>query len=219
MLLAGLSLSLGAESVKKINIEYNDGTATLSIDRSKVKRITFTQEYLYEMTVNGHTVVYLGAVDSDGKPTETLWWATTNIGASSPQEYGTYCTASTDATTDWGSPFRVPTKDDYQKLVDLGGVWQDATVTDDTHTDGGCTITSPITNKSIFIPAAGSYYNGSYFYRSKEINYYSTSTNDYGFYLGLYYSAYYEGAKLGIGELGPGSSNMPVRAVADISVE
>ena len=32
-------------NVKKINIEYNDGTtSTLSIDRTKVKRITFTEE-------------------------------------------------------------------------------------------------------------------------------------------------------------------------------
>ena len=30
--------------VKKINIEYNDGTATLSIDRLNVKKLTFTEE-------------------------------------------------------------------------------------------------------------------------------------------------------------------------------
>ena len=50
LLLAGLSLSVGAEKVKKINIEYNDNTATVSIDRSKVKKITFTSEYVPEVT-------------------------------------------------------------------------------------------------------------------------------------------------------------------------
>ena len=44
VLLIGISLSVGAENVKKINIEYNDETATLSIDRSKVKKFTFTEK-------------------------------------------------------------------------------------------------------------------------------------------------------------------------------
>ena len=42
LLVAGISFSMGAEKVKKINVEYNDGT-TISIDRSKVQKITFTE--------------------------------------------------------------------------------------------------------------------------------------------------------------------------------
>ena len=36
--------NFGTIKVKKINIEYNDGTATLSIDRLNVKKLTFTEE-------------------------------------------------------------------------------------------------------------------------------------------------------------------------------
>ena len=44
LLLAGMTLSAGAEGAKKINIEYNNGLETLTIDRSKIKKITFTEE-------------------------------------------------------------------------------------------------------------------------------------------------------------------------------
>ena len=57
LLLAGLSLSVGAEKVKKVKIVYNDGTANLSIDRSKVNKIIFTEEWPEEQifTIDGVT--------------------------------------------------------------------------------------------------------------------------------------------------------------------
>ena len=50
ILLAGVSLSAGAKKVSKVNFVFNDGIETLSIDRSKVKKITFTEEHPAEQT-------------------------------------------------------------------------------------------------------------------------------------------------------------------------
>ena len=49
LLVAMGGLPVGAKTVKKVNVIYNDGTETLSIDRSKVKKITFTSEYVPEV--------------------------------------------------------------------------------------------------------------------------------------------------------------------------
>ena len=58
LLLAGMSLSVGAEKVKKVKIVYNDDIGTLSIDRSKVKRISFTEEWPEEQIFTVDTVTF-----------------------------------------------------------------------------------------------------------------------------------------------------------------
>ncbi len=80
MLVIGLAFGTGAEKVKKINIEYNDETPTFSIDRSTVKKITFTEED----PTPAHEMVDLGVVVGGKK----ILWATMNVGASSSEEFG-----------------------------------------------------------------------------------------------------------------------------------
>ena len=183
-IVAGLSLTASSAKIQKVNFEFNDGTETLSADRSKVAKITFTEDP-YEEVINGHTFVYLGAVDADGKPTEKLWWATMNVGATTPQEYGNYYSwgetdikesysipaytyqdnpttlpATADAATvNWGDESRMPTRSEWDALINLGNdawVWSDGEQ-GTASTKAGYTVTSPTTKKSIFLPAAGYY--------------------------------------------------------------
>lgn len=119
---------------------------------------------------NGHEWVDLGL---------SVKWATCNVGASSPTEYGNYYAwgeitpkseyrvtnsvtygkclncISGDATYDaaranWGAPWRMPTAEEIDELVDKC-IWEWTTL------DGvaGCKVTSPVNGNSIFLPAAG----------------------------------------------------------------
>lgn len=116
-------------------------------------------------TVNGHECVDLGL---------SVKWATCNIGADSPEEFGDYFAwgevktkASYNskksetygkseyvfrdaATYNWGNLWRMPTKDECQELVDNCS-WQWVTI------NGcyGCKITSNKNGNSLFFPAAG----------------------------------------------------------------
>ena len=201
----GLAFTVNAQDEEKIvNLVGTDGNIVATYDRTQVGKITFNIDP-YEKVINGHTFVYMGAVDASGKPTETLWWSVVNLGASTPQEYGDYFawgevnthnyqtsedkgyswgnykwsvggtgkaftkytssdglttleSADDAVTVRWGVGFRMPTKDDYLSLVNLGEsawTWSAKTIADDSHTDAGYTVTSPTTGKSIFIPATG----------------------------------------------------------------
>lgn len=122
-------------------------------------------------TINGHKYVDLGL---------SVKWATCNIGASTPTDYGDYFawgeaytkSIYTDencrrvfkgettniagnvkydaASTKWGGTWRLPTDKEFQELIDKC-VWVWTTV------DGcnGYKVTSKQNNKSIFFPAAG----------------------------------------------------------------
>ena len=126
-----------------------------------------------------------------------LKWATCNVGASSPEEYGLYfawgettgytaeqvnagvrafsedvynagsaASISADLTlgqdaahVNLGGNWRMPTKAEYQELLDnCNVVW-----TNDYNGTGikGRTFTSKVNGKSVFFPAAGSCYNSS----------------------------------------------------------
>jgi len=107
-----------------------------------------------------------------------LKWATCNVGASSPEEYGVYfawgdtttnkeynsdeCTSwnkswgdiggdsSRDAATArWGDGWRMPTETEFQELLD-NCTWEWITL----NGNNGCKVTGPNGN-SIFLPAAG----------------------------------------------------------------
>ena len=120
-------------------------------------------------TLNDHQYVDLGL------PSGTLW-ATCNVGASNPREYGSYFAwgetvpnssytddnymyfsdpnvlpASADAATvNWGKGWRMPTEEDFQELID-NCTW--------TWMSNGYKVTSPNGN-GIFLPAAGNRYAG-----------------------------------------------------------
>ena len=127
-----------------------------------------------------------------------LKWATCNVGALNPSDYGNYyawgeintkseydiensvffkkqmCDIGGDpaldaATANWGGRWRMPTKDEFQELIDkCTWTW--------TTQDGneGYKVTGPNGN-SIFLPAAG-YRNGTLFYLDGQGGFYLSST-------------------------------------------
>ena len=91
--------------------------------------------------VSGHECVDLGL---------SVKWATCNVGASSPEEYGNYYAwANNIAETQWGDKWRMPTETELRELCEkCTWTWT---------TQGGKNgyeVTGPSKN-SIFLPAAG----------------------------------------------------------------
>ena len=124
-------------------------------------------------TINGHKYVDLGL---------SVKWATCNIGASKPEDYGdyfawgedetkstytqdnsstygkTYYTFRDAAKTKWGGSWRMPTADECQELIDnCTWTW----TTQGGH--NGYKVTSKKNGNSIFLPAAGGYDTQLYF--------------------------------------------------------
>ena len=115
--------------------------------------------------INGHDYVDLGL---------SVKWATCNIGADKPEDYGDYFawgeaetksvynkdnsatygktsyTFLDAASAQWGSSWRMPTKDEFQELID-NCTWQWTTVGG----HNGYMVTSKKNGNSIFLPAAG----------------------------------------------------------------
>ena len=142
-----------------------------------------------EGSINGYDYVDLGL---------SVKWATCNVGADSPEEYGDYYAwgetetkssynegnsetydeniddiSGTDrdvAHVKWGGTWRMPTKDDFEELIDncdykwttLNGVW-------------GGRLTSNKNGNSIFLPATG-FYEGKTLEDTGEYGYYWSST-------------------------------------------
>ncbi len=131
-------------------------------------------------TINGHEYVDLGLPSG-------LKWATCNVGAKSPSDYGDYFawgeispkkeyTAENHkisfsrkdfddisgnpnydaATANWGSTWRMPTKNELKELKEkCQWFWQKLNGID------GCRVIGP-NGKSIFLPAAGNVYHFSF---------------------------------------------------------
>lgn len=219
--------------VKKVKVAFNDASKeAVSYDRSTVKEITFTEEVVYQKEVNGHTFVDMGTGTD-------IWWSVSNLGALTAQEYGDYYAwgetetkteyssstytytdnpttlpAEADAVTaKWGKGCRMPTQAEWQALADLGDsawVWQSGTE-GDTSTEAGYLITSPTTNMSIFLPAAGGYFNSSTCTGRANGGYYLASTKYSD--TDAYYLVLFEGNQL-VAE-NPRYYGYSVRAVAD----
>ena len=172
--------------------EVNTGNAARSAefviyDGDRLIYVTVIQETAGEL--NGHEWVDLGL---------SVRWATCNVGASIPSEYGDYyawgeietktkyteensVTSGVElddisgnpqydvATANWGEGWRMPTNDEYRELLyECDWEW--------TFLDGmaGCKVTGPNGN-SIFLPAAGRRYESSLLFVG-ERGYYCTST-------------------------------------------
>lgn len=143
--------------------------------------------------INGHEYVDLGMPSG-------LKWATCNVGANSPEESGNYYAWGETATkteyteensktrgkeisfisedygydvarANWGETWRIPTKDEYQELIDKC-TWEWTT----NENQKGYKVTGP-NGHSIFIPAAGARRNASQ-YNANNIGYYWSSTPD-----------------------------------------
>ena len=155
--------------------------ADLLSEKEKEKRTTTASGQ-----IAGHDYVDLGL---------SVKWATCNIGASSPSDYGDYFAwgeAKTKseyieknsttfkknhyvfndaARTNWGSTWRVPTIAECQELVD-NCTWQWTTVGG----HKGYRVTSKKNGNSIFLPAAGARYSTGQVYGTAECGHYWSSS-------------------------------------------
>ncbi len=155
-------------------------------------------------SLNGHDFVDLGL------PSGTLW-ATCNVGANNPEDYGDYfawgetspkTTYAEDnytytdhpptlpwsndaATANWGSVWRMPTYDELYELID------DCTVTWTTQNGVNGRLFIGPNGNSIFLPAAG-YYGESYLTYVGSYGYYWSSSRrlvDLGWAWGIYFGS------------------------------
>ena len=151
---------------------YVRAYATNSEGTSYGEQMSFTT--LSTGTINGYEWVDLGLPSK-------LRWATCNVGANYPEDYGSYLTFDEANDVTWGGSWRTPTKDELSELSsNCSWTW--------TTLNGinGCNVTGPNGN-SIFLPAAG-YRNGSSLYYVGSGGYYWSSTpygSDYAYYLGF----------------------------------
>ena len=170
--------------------DYADGTtiyykayATNSVGTA-YGEVTSTAE------LNGHEFVDLGLPSG-------LFWATCNVGASTPEGYGdyyawgetspkssysssnyTYSSQPTTlpsnkdaATANWGNGWRMPTRGEFNELIN------NCTITWTTRNGvNGWLFTSNINGNSIFLPAAG-VCNPGLFYAGSRGYYWSSSLN------------------------------------------
>ena len=130
-----------------------------------------------------------------------LKWATCNVGASSPEDYGNYYawgetstksdySSSTSSTYDkemsdiggnatydvarklWGSSWRLPTMAEFDELMDSDNcIWEWTTQSG----VNGYKVTSKINGASIFLPAAGGRYDTSLEYAGSNGDYWSST--------------------------------------------
>ena len=95
-------------------------------------------------TVNGHEYVDLGLPSG-------LKWATCNVGATSPEDYGDYYDYddALEVPKSWGDNFRLPTNNEFYELINsCTWTWIKQNDVD------GYKVTGP-NGGSIFLPAAG----------------------------------------------------------------
>ena len=140
-----------------------------------------------------------------GLPSGTLW-ATCNVGASKPEDYGDYFSwdVGNTAVAKWGKGWRMPSKEQWEELRRFTeSTWTTRNGVKGRH------FTSRKNGKSLFLPAAGS---STYTPASSDGSYWSSSL-----YTGSPYDAWYFG--FGWGTAGVGISGhywcRSVRAVRE----
>ena len=148
--------------------------------------------------INGYDYVDLGLPSG-------LKWATCNVGASSPSEYGDYYAwgetttksdySSSNCLTDgqeigdisgnpqydaaranWGSTWRMPTKSEFEELI-KECEWEWTSEGENDRYIDGYRVTGPNGN-SIFLPAAGYMYGTSLYYAGSDGNYWSSTPGE-----------------------------------------
>lgn len=170
--------------------------------------------------VSNHEVVNLGL---------SVKWATCNVGATSPYESGDYFAwgvtdasntsalySSSDledendaATANWGSSYRMPTKDEFVELVNNCTWTFDAT-------NGGYLVTSKTNGNSIFLSAAGYYiYHGSTPTATGVNGSYWSKTADGGYFS---YNLHFQGESNSIEAASSGQKfdRYPIRPVTEL---
>ena len=152
-----------------ITATYNGITRQITVTQKGAERITSTASS--PINIGGHYAVDLGL---------SVKWATCNVGATKPEDYGDYYawgetttkTSYTDynsktydkgsmddiggdsyydaATANWGSGWRLPTRSEFDELID-NCTWTWTT----RNGVNGCEVKSKKNGNSIFLPAAG----------------------------------------------------------------
>ena len=225
--ITNLSASGGNITFKTTDNTYTEPcTGTITATYNGITRqITVTQKGADHININGHYAVDLGL---------SVKWATCNVGATSPEDYGNYYawgetttktsydednyqhwvdyngdghlddgefTINTDisgtrydaARANWGGSWRLPTKSEFDELIDkCTWTWTKLNGVD------GYEVKSKKNGNSIFLPAAGNcsgdtpHYQGSYGF------YWSSTTNDtysacnLSFFSGRHYTSRYD---------------------------
>ena len=177
-------------------------------------------------TINGRAYVDLGL---------SVKWATCNVGASSPEDYGSYyawgetsvkssytdenCSTCGESIGDiggtscdvahvkWGGSWRMPTEAEFEELINrCTWTWT---------TQGGMAgykVTGP-SGKSIFLPAAGYRHGTSLLDAGSDVYYWGStplsSSTDYASYLSFSSSYHY------VNYYGGRSNGLPVRPVSE----
>ena len=155
--------TVSAQSTTKMKVYTTDGNV-VEYSTSEVDSVTFSAQedtYAYKI-INGHKFINLGL---------SVLWAETNVGAEAATGFGNYYAwgetkpktnyteesytkpetldATHDAATaNWETPCRMPTKDEFDELMNkCDWTWDD--------TNKGYKITSKTNDNSIFLPASG----------------------------------------------------------------
>lgn len=158
--------------LSKIAVNGTDVTTDIADDSYTITDIkantaiaaTFDSNSANHPTFDGHEYVDLGL-------TSGSLWATTNYGADKPEEYGSY--SDRNSFSSWGQKWTMPTKDEYQELIDECE-WTWTTINE----VNGYSIKG-VNGKTIFLPAAGykDYWSTSGLGTSLQ---YMTATNSWG---------------------------------------
>ncbi len=139
-------------------------TTVLDIPIEEIESVDIIAKIATPDPFNGHEYVDLDL------PSGVLW-ATCNIGATAPEQYGDYfawgettpqrgskATPTLEpadaATIHWGGNWRIPTKEDFQELIDECD-WSWTTNYNETGVKGCIVMSRKDMHKHIFLPAAG----------------------------------------------------------------
>ena len=163
-------------------LNWTENDIVVSVNASYTFTVTGGRVFVANFTQNGgggdHAYVDLGL------PSGRLW-ATCNLGANAPEEYGDYYAWIEDdvATANWGDDWRMPTKEDFQELRN------NTTLTWMTQNGVNGMLFTANNGNSIFLPAAGYRNNGSLSYAGSDGIYWSSSlyNTDYPGYAWLLY--------------------------------
>ena len=205
-------LELPEGEVKQVIIPVTQYTGGVNIGVD-VDGWDYDQDWVATGTLNGYDWVDLALPSG-------LKWATCNVGASNPEDYGNYyawgetstksdyssSTSTTygkemsdiggNATYDvarkqWGSSWRLPTMAEFEELLDSDNCTWEWTTQSGVN---GYRVTSKINGASIFLPAAG-YRSSTWRYNAGSYGYYWSSTplgsNSYPYH--AYYLTFHGG--------------------------
>ena len=182
-------------------VQWSDGNTEnprlIELNTNKTFTAIFRKEIPTTGIENGYEWIDLGLPSG-------LKWATCNVGASNPEEYGNYYSFRfydsyefvDVATKNMGGKWRMPTASEVQELINnCTEIWTTKNGINGVELKG-------LNNNSIFLPAAGLYIYSSYTYTLKykgEVGYYWSSTSKYYDSADLY-GFYFKSANITLNE-------------------